>query len=339
MKKRRLILLPLLLIACAAIIIFFYSKWDDVLDWQEGKQYRSELTRSYRSKIRAMRACPPNPSNTLLGKIGQIVGISFFQTDSPFSKDYKGNVLNPKLLPVVLDLVEDRDDDIRLYAIPCLSSFGDNPEAIDTLIRQMEDKNDYIRNTVYHTLGFLGPKAKAARPRLRELSRDTRREDYVDAATALWLIDQDKEIALPTLIRALDDPNPTVRFSAASFFFIHAGPETVAAVPALEKFATVYREFNQNYRSYAVHALGRIGKPAVPALTRILQDQECRACGLTTTALFALGKIGPDAKEAVPEVLLFLKSPEQFAGIAEPSEQLRVAAIESLKKIDPEVYK
>jgi HEAT repeat protein len=340
MKKRWLLLLGLLLIACAATLFFFHYKWDDVLDWREGKQYRSKLTRSYRSKIRALRNAPPNASNTLLGKIGQIVGISLFQTDSPFSKDYKGNVPNPKLLPVILDLVEDRDGDIRLYAIPCLSSFGDNPEAIDSLIRQLEDKNINIRYYTYYTLGLLlGPKAKAARPRLRELSKDTGREDYVHAATALWLIDQDKEIALPTLIRALDDPNPTVRFYAATFFFSHASPETVAAVPDLEKFATVHREFNQELRSYAVLALGSIGKPAVPALIRILQDQECRACGLTTTALFALGKIGPDAKEAVPEVLLYTKSPEQIAGISEPSEQLREAAIESLKKIDPEVYK
>jgi HEAT repeat protein len=336
MKKRRLILLGSLLIVCAATISFFHYKRDDVLDWWEGKQYRSELTRTYRSKIRAIQAAPPNPSNTLLGRIGKLIGISFFQTESPFSKDYKENVLSPELLPVILDLIEDRDENIRQHSISYLGSFGDNPQAIDALIRQLEDKNEHIRYTAYYTLGLLlGPKAKAARPRLRELSRNTRQKDYVHAATALWLIDQDKEIALPTLIRALEDPNPTVRFYAASFFFSHAGPETVAAMRALEKFAMG----GQGDRSYAVLALGRLGKPAVPSLVRILQDEDCRAYGLTTAALYALEQIGPDAQEAVPVLLLYLKSTKQIAGIAETNEQLHEAVINSLKKINPEVYK
>ncbi len=73
---------------------------------------------------------------------------------------------------------------------------------------------------------------------------------------------------------------------------VSAGQEDVSAL--IHKL----KDKDTDVRWRAAYALGRIGpaaKEAVPVLIATLKDKEVR-----TNAVFALGEIGPAAKEAVP---------------------------------------
>jgi HEAT repeat protein len=74
-------------------------------------------------------------------------------------------------------------------------------------------------------------------------------------------------------------------------------------------------------------ALGKLGKPAGGALQAVLKgaDRDVRAA-----AAYALGRIGPDARDAVPALLEMSRSDDAYA---------RLAATQALKKIDPQAAK
>ncbi len=61
--------------------------------------------------------------------------------------------------------------------------------------------------------------------------------------------------------------------------------------------------------TYAVHALGRLGRPAVEPLRELLHNPDLRG-----SALEALGQIGPSAATAVPEMLVVLQSKTRSGG-------------------------
>src|SRR5262249_40426544 len=72
----------------------------------------------------------------------------------------------------------------------------------------------------------------------------------------------------------------------------------------------------------ALRALGACGKPAVPVLTEALKDLHSE---VLVVAAGSLGRIGPEAREAIPGLLLLWKDDE---------ETIKNAAGDALKKID-----
>ena len=70
------------------------------------------------------------------------------------------------------------------------------------------------------------------------------------------------------------------------------------------------RDKNANIRAQATEALGNSleAKAAVPALAEMLKDRDWK---VRRTAIEALGKIGPEAKAAVPVDRIFVLLPEK----------------------------
>jgi len=64
---------------------------------------------------------------------------------------------------------------------------------------------------------------------------------------------------------------------------------------------------NVTLRSEASHALVEIGEPAVPVLIRVLEEGKNEFA--INSALVALGKVGPDAKDAVPAIMKLFSNP------------------------------
>lgn len=87
--------------------------------------------------------------------------------------------------------------------------------------------------------------------------------------------------AVPNLITALQDPNPSVRALAARVL-ARIGPEAVIAVPAL---------------------------------TQLLEDSDA---DVRRAATRALGQIGPGAAESVPELIRLLEEPDPMPNASEP---------------------
>ena len=111
--------------------------------------------------------------------------------------------------------------------------------------------------------------------------------------------------ALPALITALQDPDPNLRWCAASVLG-DMGEEAVVAIPALTQ---ALQDSASQVRLYATLALGNLGSPAkaaIPALVERLKDPDPY---IRTYASFALRKMGVEAKVAVPALVQALQDP------------------------------
>ncbi len=206
------------------------------------------------------------------------------------------------------------------------------------------------------------------------------------AAQSLGILQSRAISAIPALIQALGENDPGVRASAAAALGKigrHSETQTPELVPAL---ILSLGDERTEVRVATAQALGEIGPgaaQAVPALSRALDDQACvvrvlmrvspmvgRSIGpcVQIVAAEALGKIGPDAAEAVPALLQMFaalqgaadipgeSAPGETAVIAlgrigspateavgflletlseHPKGAIRQAAAEALAKIDP----
>lgn len=135
-----------------------------------------------------------------------------------------------------------------------------------------------------------------------------------DAAQALRTAPTLPEAAIPALAKALKDDDALVR-QAAVAALAKAGP---AASPAAADLVGLLPGEDGN----VVRVLVGIGKPAVPALTRVLDGGTPKA---QQAALQALGAIGPDAAAALPALRAVLADPK--AKEESGRERLKAAAL------------
>jgi HEAT repeat protein len=116
-----------------------------------------------------------------------------------------------------------------------------------------------------------------------------------DIADVLGRIGPDAKDAVPALASVLLENDSALRGRAATALGA-IGPEAKAAVPKL-----VLALEDRSTLESVVAALAKIGKPAVSGLTNALTDKNP---AVRLGAAVALGRIGPDARSAVPALSL-----------------------------------
>ena len=84
------------------------------------------------------------------------------------------------------------------------------------------------------------------------------------------------------------------------------------------------KDWNAEVRAIAEEALGKIGAVAIPEYTKALRDKDAH---VRTTVAGILGRIGKEAKSAVPELMLVTK--DRYGGA-------RRTAILAIGRIDPQ---
>jgi HEAT repeat protein len=140
---------------------------------------------------------------------------------------------------------------------------------VEVLIKQLKDRDTDVRRAAAKSLGEAGKEARSA---------------------------------VLALSAALKDSDLFVRrFSAQALGDI--GPEAKDAVPALRK---AIDDPKKEVQEAAVSALGKIGLPSVDVLAAVVKDAN-RLPLVRRTAADALQAIGPEAKSAVPTLVLALK--------------------------------
>ena len=203
---------------------------------------------------------------------------------------------------------------------------------VPALIEALKDKNGAVRSEVISALGAIGPPASAAVPRIRTLLQDPSSSIRRTAASALWWIESDSQVAVPILIEGLEDTRADLLDRQTCVYVLgEMGPKAEAAVPALIVLLrgiqkSIRTETSVELSSNATEALGRIGEPAVPALTILLGDKDPDIC---KNAAWALRKMGPKAKAAVPALCKMSR---------ESDVELRRFAVGALGKIGPEAH-
>ena len=242
----------------------------------------------------------------------------------------------PELLKLLTSAKESRR--LQLHVVTTLGEMGpDSAAAVPQLIQLLSHDDEAIRRVAAKSLGFIGPAAKSAVPKLIAALHDKAGSVTLHAAEALGRMGPDAapeliaglkdeklrhwaaiilgdigpaaKMAVPDLIKALQDPRPDIRREAV-IALAHIGPEAQPAVPALLKLLNSSEMLDP--RGGAAYALGKIGaKEAIPDLHKTLQNKDDQ--NLRIASAWALVMLEPDNKQiltdAVPQLLLAAKHP------------------------------
>jgi HEAT repeat protein len=215
-------------------------------------------------------------------------------------------------VPDLITALKDPDEQVRVTAARALAAIG--PAAVPALLKAAESDSDRgVRTLAFLALGESRPVSGDALRALVAALSDPDKDLRPAAALALAGVG---DRAVPPLRDALKAKNA----GAATALGLIGAP---AANPAAPDLVAVLGDDDKELRIAAHHALVRIGAPAVPALAADLPGADLRRWYSISVAL---GKIGPDAKGAVPALT---------AGLKHDDKGVRVLAVQALAKIEP----
>ncbi|HID08178.1 MAG TPA: HEAT repeat domain-containing protein [Armatimonadetes bacterium] len=164
-------------------------------------------------------------------------------------------------------------------------------------IAALNSKDDEERETAAKALCKIGPKAKDAIPTLKFAAvHEKNKVVQVWSHCALAKIGSNPQEHILFLIDALEDTNKEV-IEAVAYALGEIGPPAKQAVPTLIEALS-----NEDWmlRATIIRCLGRIGDSSVVSvLIKALKDKNVN---VRSSALYALGDIGPAAKQAIPAV-------------------------------------
>lgn len=204
------------------------------------------------------------------------------------------------LLPVLVGLLEDSSEEIRIRsnAAFALSEIGpDAVQALPTLLVTIRDSESGIRAASVSALGNIGIAMPEVVPLLIQALQDEDENVRDWATSALGKHESKSALIVKALRDALeDDASATIRQSSV-MALTAIGPDTEGVVPAL---IFALHDEHEWVRGEAASALGK-ANPATPevisALVTALDDQYAE---VKTSAALALGSFGPQAREAIP---------------------------------------
>jgi len=227
---------------------------------------------------------------------------------------------------------------LRLAAIQALEgSPCESAAAVLALVDAFHDNDRLIRLHAVSALGVIGREARLAVPALTEALRSNEIVAgvlgqecapgtnsvplAVAAAAALGNFGAEALGAVPDLITRLSDLDPVVRDEAATALG-RIGPAAAAAVPAL--IDSIKSDRPGEPSSSAIEALQQIDPAeAVSVLIEMLRDPELDR---RSTAVNALGELGPQANAAIPDLI---------RARTDPDSELREAIDHAIQNIAP----
>ncbi len=183
----------------------------------------------------------------------------------------------------------------REFVTEALGKIG--APGVPELIRGLKDRDDYVRSIAAESLGRIGPDAREAVPAHAEMANDRLR---ALAAQALWRIAKDER-----------------------------------AIPILMEYLQTSSANNQTHAMTILAEIGPAGKDAVPLLISVLNRADPYQGRDTSMekrrpeeAAKTLGRIGPEARAAVPALEAALKDPDGGVRIAAGLALWRIARSE-----------
>jgi HEAT repeat protein len=240
-------------------------------------------------------------------------------------------------VPALIVLLSDKRPEVRREAVLTLAEIGKPAApAAAQLVKALDDELD--RTPAVYAIGRIGVATGEGEKKIREYVNSS---DKILSAVSIWTLarlhPENKQLvseATERLFEGLKSDDPAVRkASAKALAELRPGPEI--ALPIMEKaFANVDEKVihgaldalaglgpaavpklieslkHENIRPYVVYMLGRYGpaaKPAVEALTKLIDDKNP---DVQHETLIALAKIGPQAKAAVPALVKTLQRNE-----------------------------
>jgi HEAT repeat protein len=160
-----------------------------------------------------------------------------------------------------------------------------------------------------------------ADPEISQVTKELRfgdKETRVQAAKKLASLGRRAQPAVKALVEALKDRDPLVRFYSVCALGNLGVDAKIAVEPLINGFKS---EKEPTILAAIRNALIRIGKPAIPAL---LTEAKKRESVMAVPAIGILGRMGPEARTAIPVLTDLLQDHKAY-----------FAAASSLVQIDP----
>lgn len=197
----------------------------------------------------------------------------------------------------VADLIQalaDPEPTVRKAAAEALGAIG--PEAAvadEALAARLDDSSPEVVLAAVRALGAIGDAAESG-PEVAKLLSRPEAEMRGAAIDALVEFQEQREKNTAVFIQALDDPEWTVRRSAAVALG-RIGAPARAAMPKL--FGLLSNEVDREAARSAIRQIDDVGPEAVEALVQALEAEDRT---VRFFAVYYLGKLGPSAAEALP---------------------------------------
>ncbi|RMF44120.1 MAG: hypothetical protein D6753_03350 [Planctomycetota bacterium] len=233
--------------------------------------------------------------------------------------------LIPPLRQAILQCIGDRHDAVRAAGIEVASALHmRDGETVAALIDSLRGPESVLV-AVLRALEGIGREAQAALPAIAELLHHDSPTVRTAAIAALAGIDKDTPRLVARLIEALDDPAWEVR-QAAGARLGTLGPQAKAAVPKL--FELLASEEDSDFASGALREIDAAPKEALQMFVQNLDSPDRRTAYFS---IFFLGKLGADAKSALPELKTRLKEAEGGPNRSDVRARFLRQAIESIE--------
>lgn len=219
-------------------------------------------------------------------------------------------------LPALIQALASRHDLVVTHAADAIGAIGPTAkDSLSELQKLLASEHPLLRTHAAHNVGRLGPAAAPAIGDLEKLLQDKDMNVRREAAQALGQIGRSAKSAVPGLIAALkDEAQPVV--IAAAHALARMGSEAVSALVPLVKDRQLGR--------WAVVILSEAGPAAAPAVSALRSALGKADDDFAKDILVAFGRIGPEAAEAVPDLIKI---------VADKDSSLRVLAAFALGNI------
>jgi HEAT repeat protein len=195
---------------------------------------------------------------------------------------------------------EDRIDCFEILKFQ--AAFGQETEAIDTLLFLLDHQDSYVRLNAAAELGRSGKASKSVVNRLLSLLSDEDSDVRYSAAQALgWLECSSMEV-MSSLRPLLRDERPNIRSSMA----VALGESGNDSEKVMSDLLLLLRDENSDVRYSAAGALGNLGNPnskVVDGLRSLLHDEISE---VRFIAIAALGWLGNESMEVLSSLLPML---------------------------------
>ena len=195
-------------------------------------------------------------------------------------------------LPLLRRLLDPAGEDLRVVTFEIIQRIG--PPAIPLLVDLLQHAQPDIRQRAVSELVDLAPQTELIQPALRRALRDEDVTVAGDAARALGALGARASPSVSALVTTLSHEDPYVRIYAAEAL-ASIGPAAARATTAL---ASALDDPMPGMRWAACEALASFGPAAQSAVPRLIEALDDEYLYVRIFAAGALGSIGPKAQSA-----------------------------------------
>ena len=224
-------------------------------------------------------------------------------------------------IQTVLGIVLCRDDPERKAVVETIEKHGINVKAVvAALAGLLTDKDQLVRDSAAESLGRIGPEAESAIPGLVRMAKDKGPQEAdilvqgnfeSSRRTAIGALGRIGPAAVGVLTELADDKDDMMRKYIADALG-EIGFEARAAVPVL----TNWVKRDDGVCAAASRALGQIGPDAATAVAPLMAPLDGNDFWSRYYAAEALGKIGSQARAAIPALTKLQKEGGQVGAAA-----------------------